>query len=325
MFVKISATIRNSFFRIINKEFLTFLVFLAMSTGFWFVMTLNETYERDIAIPIRIIDVPKNVIITDGLPDSVHIMVKDKGYSLLPYFHGDKIKEVQIPFNTYANKNTGKGSISATELQKLIYPNLFVSTTIVSVKSDKLEFFFNYGLSKRVPVVFDGQVSAAEQYYLARTQFSPATVLVYASKEKLKEISEVSIEPLNIEDLKDTLSQEVALKKIRGAKIEPSKVTVSLYGDLLTEKVIELPIIPINVPDGYRLHTFPSTVKVKVAVGRNNISQVTPSNFRVVADYREVANTPSDKCSLTVTATPEAVTNATLEFSSVDYLIEKSE
>lgn len=322
---KILAMIRSSLFRIVNKEFLTFLVFLAMSTGFWFVMALNETYEREIAIPLRITNVPENVIITDGLPDSVHVTVKDKGYSLLSIFYGDMIDDIQLPFASYARNNTGKGSVTLAELQKQIYPMLYLSTKIISIKADKLDFYYNYGLSKRVPVLFDGQVNAAEQYYLARTQFNPDSITVYASQTQLDSIKEVFITPITVDELRDTVSREVTLKKIRGVKMEPSRVKVTLYADLLTETTVNVPVTPVNVPAGYILRTFPSSVNVRVVVGRNRLSSVTPSNFRIVADYHEVANKPSSKCHLSLRIMPKGVNGVFLEYKTVDYLIEKVE
>ena len=42
---------RDFLLRLLNKEFLVFLFFLLVSTAFWFMTTLNETYEKEIKIP----------------------------------------------------------------------------------------------------------------------------------------------------------------------------------------------------------------------------------------------------------------------------------
>ncbi len=79
-----------SFFRsflsiIINKEFLIFLFFLVLSGGFWLIMTLNETYEREFSIPLRMADVPRNVVITSEPDSVVRFTVRDKGYMIAAY------------------------------------------------------------------------------------------------------------------------------------------------------------------------------------------------------------------------------------------------
>lgn len=308
----------------INKEFIIFLVFLAISTSFWFVMALNETYEKEICVPLRITEVPENIIITENIPDTVRIVVKDKGYFLFTYFYGDAISEVSLPFHQYA-RNDGKGVVPVSELQKLVYPMLSASTRIMSVKAEKLEFFFNHGLSKRVPVIFDGDVKAVDGFFLVRTKCTPDSVTIYASRQQLDSISEVYTDRLTLEQFRDTLSEELTLHRIRGVKMVPGKVMVTFYGDRLTEKTFNVPITPINLTPGFLLRLFPSSVNVKVVAGLNRISMIKAQDFQVVVDYKEVVNAPSDKCRLLLRVVPKGVTSATLESTTVDYLIEKVE
>lgn len=308
----------------INKEFLTFLVFLALSTGFWFVVVFNETYEKELPVPVTMVNVPRNIIITDPLPDTIRVTVRDKGMALLPYFYGTSITPVKVDFQS-ANKGNGRGSVTVAELQKMIYPMLSASTKITSVKAERTEFFYNYGLSKRVPVLFDGQVKLADQYYLARTVVKPDSVTVYAPKGVLDSLTEVFTEQYTIEDFNDTTTVELAIKKVRGMKVSPEKVKVSLYADMLTETTVAVPVTTINTPPGFILRTFPSTVNVRVTVGRNKLSSIRPESFRVVADFREVSAHPSENCKLTIHVVPRGITSASLETQQADYLIEKVE
>lgn len=316
--------IKDFLLKILNKEFLVFLFFLAVSFGFWLIITLNETYERDIYMPLRLINVPNNVVITDPLPDSVKVTVRDRGYSLIPYYYSDAVQPIYLRFSTYAKAN-GKGSIPPSELQKMIKNMLYSSTSIVSVKAEKLDFTFNYGLSKRVPVVFDGDVKMEEQYYLSHVVCKPESIYIYASREVLDSIKEVYTDFFVAENVADTLVKYLSLKKINGVKMVPDKVKVTFYSDVLTEKVIEVPITSINMPDGLLLRTFPGHVSVKVVVGKGNMLQVRPENFKAVVDYKEVADHPSDKCNVQLITMPRGIVTATLETKSVDYLIEKQE
>lgn len=308
----------------INKEFLTFLVFLALSTSFWFVMAFNETYEKELCVPLTMVNVPHNIIITDSLPDTVRVTVRDKGMALIPYFYGNAISPVKIDFVSAAKGNS-KGSVTTGELQKLIYPMLSASTKITSLKMERYDFYYNYGLSKRVPVLFDGHVKLADQYYLAQSIVKPDCVTIYASRSVLDSLTEMFTEQYTTEGFKDTTVVELGVKKIRGVKVVPEKVKVHLYADVLTEMTVAVPVTPINTPSGFILRTFPSTVNVKVVVGRNKMGMVKPENFRVVADYREVASHPSDNCKLSIHVVPRGITSASLETQQADYLIEKVE
>jgi len=168
-----------------------------------------------------------------------------------------------------------------------------------------------------------GNVVPARNYYLAHVQFKPDNVVVYASKESLDQISEVSTEYLNIVNFDDTVTRTVKLKAIHGAKIVPQTVRMTLYPDILTEGSLEVPIAAINKPAGLIIRTFPQRVKVKFTAGANVFRLVRPSDFSVVVNYKEIAAHPSDKCKLYLRSHSRFATNASLDMSQVDYLIEQ--
>ena len=56
--------VREFFFSKANKELLLFLFFLALAGVFWLITTLNETYEKEYAIPVSISGIPKNAVLT---------------------------------------------------------------------------------------------------------------------------------------------------------------------------------------------------------------------------------------------------------------------
>src|SRR3712207_6001934 len=72
--------IRNFLFSWLNREFLIFLFFLALSGLFWLLMTLNETYEAEISVPVRIVNVPRNIVLTTEVDDTFRVTVRDKGF-----------------------------------------------------------------------------------------------------------------------------------------------------------------------------------------------------------------------------------------------------
>ena len=74
--------VRNLLLRILNKQFLIFLFFLILSSVFWLIMTLNETYEKEMTIPLRLAGVPRKVVITDEPDSVVRFTVRDKGYMI---------------------------------------------------------------------------------------------------------------------------------------------------------------------------------------------------------------------------------------------------
>ena len=313
----------NFLFSSLNKEFLIFLFFLLLSGAFWLMMALNETYEEELKVPVRLVGIPRNAVMTDEPADTVKVTVRDKGFTLVTYKYGHWFRPLTFKFATYANEDQGHGAIPAADIIKQVQSQLYGSSKLLSVKPEKLDFYFTYGASKKVPIRFRGKISTSKSYYLAHTEFSPMMVTAYANKKVLDELKYVEIEPFNYRNLQDTIHQNVRLQKIRGVKLVPSTVRLSVYPDVLTEESIEVPVSAVNMPAGMVLRTFPSRVTVRFTIGASQFRMIRPEQFNVVVDYQTLAENPSDKCTLQLRSVPSSVSKARLELDKVDYLLEQ--
>lgn len=314
--------IRGFLLNLVNREFLIFLFFLVISGTFWLLMALNETYEREIKVPVKLVEIPKNVILTSDTTTYMNVTIRDKGYSILTYIYGNKIHTVKAKFNTYAKKD-GTGLISSSELHKLIYTQLFSSSSIVNIKPDKSEFFYNNGLNKRVPVRLFGKVTPGPSYYLSKVSLLPDSIDIYASREVLDSIRYVNTIPLRLLNVTDTVIRDVKLRKIRGVKYIPDNIRLTVVPDILTEEKLEIPITALNMPEGKKLRTFPARVTVTFTIGASMFRTIHQDKFKVIADYNELTDNPSDKCNIYLRYIPNGVRNARISINQVDYLIEE--
>ena len=315
-------TFRDILLKIMSRKSLIFLFFLVLSSFFWLMMTLNEITEREVSVPVVLTNIPKNVALTSDSTDTVRITVRDKGYILATYLYGNKIRPISINFQNYAREE-GHGSVPNADLQRLVFQQLYNSSRISAIKPEKLDFYFSYGDSKKVPVRFQGKVAAGENYFITDTRIMPDSVTIYALKELLNKIEYVRIEPLNLQNVIDTVRTTVRIERLTGVKAVPAEIQIELYPDVLTEKTIEVPITCINMPEGKALRTFPSKASVHFVVGASLYRSITPEAFSVVVDYKELMEHPDEKCTLHLQAMPNGVSKAQLEFDQVDYLIEQ--
>ena len=308
-----------------NKEFVVFMVFLALSGIFWLLTTLNQVYEHEFAIPVSVVGVPKNAVLTSDETDTVRMTIRDKGITLLTYMYGDVLRKINVSFKTYSKSN-GTGSISASDLQKLVYQQLASGSRITSIKPDKLEFYYNYGAKKMVPVRWSGRVMPEEMFFISRVAYSPDSITIYASHEKLDSINVVYTEQLNYANFRDTLNANCELAKIKGVKMVPDHVKVTFFTDVLTEEQIEgVPIKAINMPVGKHLRTFPAKVNISFVTGVSVYRNLKPTDFTVVADYNDIINHPTEKCHIYLKSVPRGISRTRLETNMVDYLIEDAE
>ncbi|MBQ9230808.1 MAG: YbbR-like domain-containing protein [Prevotella sp.] len=319
---RISQYIKRFLFNRTSKEFLVFLFFLILSGIFWFILTLNETYEREIKVTVQIIGIPKNVVLTSNSIDTLRVTARDKGWILMRYLYERK-RNVNIIFKNY-DKGNGFGNVPASDIKRMVSQQLEMSTTINAIKPDKVEFFYNNGERKRVPVRWTGRVIPEQLYFISHVQYWPDSVDVYTSREKLDSIRAVYTEPLNYVGFRDTLIVGCKIAHLKDVKVVPEQIRVGFYTDLLTEESLDgIPIKAINTPPGKVLRTFPPKVKVHFVTGVSQFRSLRPEDFTVIVDYKEIMQNPSEKCNIYLKLIPHGISRATLDIKQVDYLIEE--
>lgn len=315
--------IKDFLFAMVNKEFLVFLFFLAVSTSFWFLSTLNETYETDIDVEMIVTEVPENVIITEELPKTVKITVKDKGFNLLNYLWLNEVKPLHFEFRLYSGKG-GRGQVTVSDIQKMMQHRLSETASIISVKADHLDFFYNHGGKRKLPIAYDGRISTKANFYIARTSLSPDSIVVFAPEEVFDTLRVITTERVDFTDLAESTTQSLRLQNVRGAKLAKNDVKLNVIIDQLTEMTISVPVKTKNVPEGISLKTFPARVELRVAVGVKRSASLKPELFNVVADYNNLPGDPTEKIPLVIQTQPKGIVKATLKVDKVDYLIEKN-
>ena len=318
----ISQQIRRILFNSTSKQIMIFLFFLVLSGIFWLFLTLNESYEHEIKIVYKIKGIPKNVVLTSNEIDTFRVTIRDKGWIILRYLY-DNNRHVNIHYKNY-DRGNGSGIASSSEVKRLIAKQLEPSTIVNSVKPDRLEFFYNNGERKRVPVRWAGRVIPEQLYFISHVQYMPDSVDIYSSREKLDSIKVIYTEALNYAGFRDTLIVDCKLSHQKDVKVVPENIRIGFYTDVLTEESIDgVPIKAINMPEGKVLRTFPPKVKIRFITGVSQFRTLRPEDFIVIADYKEISQHPSEKCNIYLKTVPHGISRATLETKKVDYLIEE--
>lgn len=306
------------------KECLVFLFFVLVSFAFWMLQTLDDVYQTEFKVPLRLKNVPKEAVLTSELPNEVRVRVEDRGTVLLNYMLGRTFFPVSFDFNDYRDKGTHV-HISSAELLKKVAAQLNVSTHLISVRPDTLDFIYTMGKAKKVPVRLNGEVRAGLQYYVSHIGFVPDSVIAYAPQEVLDTLTAAYTERVDLENVADTLHKRVLLQKLKGVKFVPAYNDLSVYVDMYSEKTVEVPIVGINFPANKVLRTFPSKVQVTFQVGLMHFKEISSEDFFIGVTYEDILKTNGDKLLLTLKSVPDYVSHARIIPASVDYLIEQTE
>ncbi|WP_455672174.1 CdaR family protein [Phocaeicola sp.] len=307
-----------------SREFLIFLFFVFVSFCFWLLQVLNDDYETEFSIPLRLKNVPNNVVLTSEPPGELRIGVKDRGTVLVNYMLGQTFYPVTIDFKEYADKGTSSQiRVPMSVLTKKIAGQLSQSTKLLTIKPDTVEFIYTTGQAKKVPVKLQGKVGLDRQYYISDIIYAPDSVMVYAPKEILDTITAAYTEPVNFENISDTTHRRISLANVKGARFTPSFNDVTLMVDVYSEKTVEVPVRGVNFPPDKVLRTFPSKVQVTFQVGLSHFKSITADDFFISVTYEELLHNKGEKCPVNLKSVPRYVNHVRLNPKEVDYLIEQ--
>lgn len=310
----------------LSREAFVFSFFVLISAGFWLLLTLNESYEMDVAVPVELENLPREAVLTTELPQALQVRVRDKGTTLLGYYRGDKKRLLSIDFRTYDRGASYQHVVVPhSDVLKQLQRSFDASTHIVSLRPDTLEYYFTRGSMKRVPVAFRGHVQPAPLYYLASLSLSPDSVTVWADEHYLDSLDEVETVLTTINGLTESLTRTVALPAVRGVKFEPGEVQLSADVDVFTEKSVQVPIVGTNFPAGLSLRTFPATANVTFRVGSKQYKDITEEHFVITATYEELLALPDSMLTLRLRSIPEGVSQVRISPQRVQYLLEQTE
>ena len=322
IYLNITRKMRNFLLSEKSREFFVFLFFFVIAGGFWLLQTLNNDYEAEFSIPVRLRGVPNNTVITSEPASELRIKVKDKGTVLLNYMLGKSFYPIVLDFSDYKGHNNHV-QVYASEFEKKVLSQLNVSTRLVSMKPDTLEYIYSTGASKLLPVKLQGSVSAGRQYYLSDTIFSPDSVLAYAPAAVLDTMTVAYTRQVKLEDISDTLKQQVPLLTPKGVKFVPASIEMILPVDIYTEKTVEVPLHGVNFPADKVLRAFPSKIQVTFQVGLSRFRQITASDFHINVSYEELLRLGSDKYTVKLKNVPQGVSQVRFNPEQVDFLIEQ--
>lgn len=302
-----------------GKNMLTFSIFVAISFFFWLLMTLNDDVEREYNVKVVINDVPEDINFITEAPSTILVTVNGKGSSLARYSLGGAPK-LEVSFSELTQLTPNTAVMSRGSLRKAVRRLFVDDLSILSVMPDSFKITYTTAPGVRVPVKADLQASSAPNHIIfGATRLSVDSVTVYSvAGHSLADLTVVT-QPINLSELKDSTTVTVDLIAPDGARVDPSKIEVTVPVEPLVARTRTVEIEPIHVPAGYQLSTFPSTVELTVMMPMSRYS-VDNAPVKIYADY----NTAHDNTvGLTLSILPDYYRNPLLSTNRVEYVIEK--
>lgn len=311
-----------------NRDAFVFLIFLFVSTTFWFLNALRDNYLATFSFPVKFVNVPDNEVIAGSVTKSINLRVKGSGYSILrqyisntlstPTYDVSKLRRIE-------HEGSEQAILISRDQRKHFQGQLFLEMDLIDILPDTIFIELQKLESKKVPIRFNGKLNLEKQFLMAGpVLFEPDSVEVSGPKNIVDTLSAILTRHFVYEKVRDTLVRNVGLLNPEGLEISLKSSSMLIPVEPFSESSIVIPIDVIGLADSLRGKTFPSEVNITFRTGLSKFDKISPNDFRAIVDA-STAFTEGGTTRLRVKIDKTPVGIYSMDYSPifVEYLIER--
>ena len=300
-----------------RKDMLIFLLFVGVTTLFWWGRVMSSPRDMELSVPISYIGMDEQAVFSNELPQTLTLLVRDNGQQLRHIAHQGL--NLTINLHPYLSSQEGRLTLTADILRPRLQDMLPGSTIIQHISPEVIESEYQVQQVKEVPVLVQALVTAAPQHHIVgEAHVNPSHVRIYGQPQQLEHIDHITTDTLRVSNLRDSIQLTAHLLAPEGVRLSTRDVQVSWQAEQFTEKSFTLPILPVDVPEGKLMRLFPQQVKVTVRVGISQFSKVQESDFQAVCRYNQQLNA----LPVEVTTNNPNISNIRISPIAVEYIIQ---
>ncbi len=265
----------------IQKDRAILMVCIGIALVFWLLVKLSQEYStvRPVALNLSI---PEDKALAEAPPTDVRAEIEGTGWDLLfDYFQH---AEVVLQYNL---EGTDQISLSRNRLRNDILKELAANDLSVGeLNYEAISLRLEPKITKRVPVIFHPSLSFAPGYQLQDSvRINPDSTGVTGPASRVEKIERWPADSLVLDNLKSSQNTRLELEPAPAElSLSPQSVEAVIQVEQFTEKSLFVPLELKNRPAGDSLRYFPQRVKVTCVVGLSRYEEVTPSDFKLIAD-----------------------------------------
>jgi hypothetical protein len=306
----------------LSKDILSFLLFLSISAGFWYVHALGKDREKNILVPIRYIGMPVNLGMINNPPSEISIDVKDQGIRLFDY-SDEHLTPLTIDLSRVFYKK-GEILINSDQLNSKVIKYLKSTTRVLDIHPDSILIKYETLTEKILPIQFNAKIDLAHQYMFSdRIRIRPNKVTVFGPKQMLDTMKFIRTECPVFKNLNDTISFKCKLNQSRLTHYSVKETKVTIFVEQFTERKVQIPITALNCPENLAVRTFPAFVNATYIVGLSQFKTLNPTDIQVYLDYTELKSDKQSKHILKVKNNSTHISGIRISPMEVEYILEQ--
>lgn len=253
--------------------------------------------------------------------EKLDVRLEAVGFQFLRYNFKNKTVDIEL---SKVQEQGGAYFIAPDHYQEQIEKQLSNSMRLVQMAKDTLFFDFQKVITKELSVEPTIEMDFAQNYILdGLVKVEPPFVSVTGPVEEINHISSLKTYKIELNDLNSDFSKTIFFVKpdsLYNVSFSTEKVTVSGRVARFSEKIIEVPIEVLNLPEHVTIKTFPDEIKVLCKAKVEDLNKIQTNEFKVTADFNLVEG-KNNILSLYLQQIPEGVFSAALVQNKVEYIL----
>ncbi len=307
-----------------QRKVKVFSLFLLCSFLAWFLSNLSESYESRANFTINYRNLPDTLLLGKNSENTLEAKLKTSGFQFL-YFNFFK-KRIDLDVSQVTHQN-GNYVLTEATLKKQIEQQLSQNISLMDLGRDQLKVDLYQVVSREVPVKADVSLQFEQNYILdGALEITPNHVVVKGPGNEVDTLKSIVTGPLQLANLSADFSREVPLifpKGLDNTIFSNGRVNVSGKVVRFSEKVFQVPVQVVNLPEGYQVKTFPNVVTVLCKATVDRLKELSLNDFGVTADYGQLNGTDKNTLFLRLSKSPENVYDVKLQEPSVNFVLEQ--
>ncbi|GGG46876.1 hypothetical protein GCM10011414_15650 [Croceivirga lutea] len=305
-----------------KKKVKVFLLFLALSFVAWSISKLSQNYDSWVTVELEATKLPDSLLLKENTNTQARLRISASGFRLLGMGLSQKTFKVNV--SKIQSKNH-EYYLKANTIQDQL--NEKFSTAIIKrVSPDTLFFDLYHVVAKKVKIKGNLGLKPAQNYILqGRIKYEPDSILVKGPSKEIDTLKVIYTKPRNFENIDKDIEEFVSLEipsSLKDSEFSGNRVKVLAKVVRFSEKLISVPVTVENVPKGYAIKTFPSTITLLCKAPETALNSIVGTDFKVVAKYDSTL-VKSNTLYLSIVTKPESVFYSKLQEQTVKFVLEQ--
>ena len=299
-----------------------FLMFLACSGLIWFLNNLSEPYIDSTVFQLEYVNLPDSLLLLKTSKSEVNVKLQATGFQFL----GFNLQSKTVRIDVGSALEQGSRFISQNTYRRQIEKQLS-SMVLLEIDRDTLFLDFAKVISKKVDVRPRVAIDLAQNYFLdGPLEIEPNRITIKGPKASLDSIDHLKTVEMRFQAGSSNFSHQVQLYKspeLKHTDYSSNKVVIRGKVARFSEKMVEVPVEVINLPEGMQIRTFPEKVSILCRAKIDDLKNLDASDFQVVADYGEIKIGGAKILSLQLRNEPENLHSTRLGTVQVEYILKR--